>query len=81
MLLHPHTPRPSQGWGATKVDLEVVLHSPSTGIMGDRLRHSTLHQQVNLYSCIWIVSQITSIWQGPFNKFDVATQQNQLIPS
>lgn len=46
MLLHPHTPRPSQGWGATKVDLELVLHSPSMGTMGDSLSHAPLHQQV-----------------------------------
>lgn len=46
MLLHPLTLRPSLGWGATKVDLELVLHSLSTGITGDHLRHSPLHLQV-----------------------------------
>lgn len=54
MLLHRHTPRPSQGWGATKVDLGLVLHSPSTGTMGDHLSECPLHQRVKkpLYSCI-----------------------------
>lgn len=46
MLLHPHTPRASQGWGATKVDLVPVLLSLSMGTMGDHLKHSVLHQQV-----------------------------------
>lgn len=60
MLLHPRTPRPNPGWGATKVDLELVLHSPSTGTMGDHLRRSTLRQQVKDFdTCVWIVSQIT----------------------
>lgn len=49
MLLHPPTPRPSQGWGATKVDSGPVLHSPSTGIMEGRLRHSPLHPWVKLH--------------------------------
>lgn len=62
MLLHPRTPRPSTGWGATKVDMGVVLPSPCTGIMEDRLRHSPLHQLVKVCcSHTQVQSQVLSL--------------------
>lgn len=46
MWLHPLTLRPSPGWGATQGDMaHLVLHSLSTGIMGDQHKLIILHRQ------------------------------------